>query len=40
MSFPELLSNISSPEETFQASLGREYILIDKMHSDFTKIHS
>ena len=37
MSVPELPSNNSSPEETFTASLGRVYILIDDMRSDLTK---
>ena len=36
MSVPELPSNISSPEETFQASLRRVYIIIDKLHSELT----
>ena len=31
MSVPECLSNISYPEETFQASLRRAYILFDNI---------
>ena len=37
MSVPELTSKISSPEEIFQASLRRIYILIGEMRSDLTK---
>ena len=37
MKFPELTSNIFSPEDNFQASLGRVYILIDEMLSNITK---
>ena len=36
MSVPELPSKISSPDETFQASPRRLYILIDKMRSGLT----
>ena len=37
MSFPYFPSNIYSPEETFQASLRRVYILIGKLHSCLNK---
>ena len=37
MSVPELPSNISSPEETFQASLSTIYIVIDELLLDLIK---